>query len=158
MTLQLRKLSLFSAFTGMNVNVQKCFITGALCHSGNAFSPANCTLLASHIQKHFITIDSHSSPIPFNGPSDIYRVLGVELNTYLTFTKHFHEVKRTTPFLISNALSTSLLTQSCKIRVIRGLLIGSHFTLQLGLFSDSQLDILKGQNLQSTPLRRLLGV
>jgi hypothetical protein len=42
-------------------------------------------------------------------------------------------------------LSTSLLTQPRGIRVIRGLLIGNQFTLQLGLFRDSQLDILDGQ-------------
>jgi hypothetical protein len=29
--------------------------------------------------------------------------------------------------------------------VTRGLLIGKHFTLQLGLFTDSQLDTLEGQ-------------
>jgi hypothetical protein len=70
MTIQLRKLSLFHAYPGMTVNVQKCCITGALWHSSNALSPANCTLLASRIQKHFITIDSHSSSIPSIGPSD----------------------------------------------------------------------------------------
>jgi hypothetical protein len=59
-------------------------------------------------------------------PSTSYRVLGVELNTTLTFTKK--ELKHTTTSLI-NTLSTSLLTQSCRIRVIRGLLIGKLFTL-----------------------------
>jgi hypothetical protein len=78
------------------------------------------------------------------GPPDTYRVLGVELNTSLTFTKHWLELKRTTTSLIY-ALSTSLLTQSRRIRVIRGLLIGKHFTLQLGLFSDSRLDAFEGQ-------------
>jgi hypothetical protein len=38
-----------------------------------------------------------------------------------------------------------MLTQSRRIRVIIGLLIGKHFTLQLGLFSDSQFNILEGQ-------------
>jgi hypothetical protein len=109
-----------------------------------ALSLANRTLLASRLQKEFITINSSSSPIPSIGPSDTYRVLGVELNTSLTFTKHWKELKRTTTSLI-NALSTSLLTQSRRIRVIRGLLIGKHFTHQLGPFSDSQLDILDGQ-------------
>jgi hypothetical protein len=70
----------------MTVNVQKCCITGALWHSGNALSPANQTLLASRLQKQFITIHSRSSPFPSIGPSDTYRVLGVELNTSLTFT------------------------------------------------------------------------
>jgi hypothetical protein len=85
-----------------------------------------------------------TSFIPSIGPSDTYRVLGVEPNTSLTFTKHWQELRNTTAFVI-NALSTSLLTHSRRIRVIGGLLIGKHFTLQLGLFSDSQLAILEGQ-------------
>jgi hypothetical protein len=92
MTIQLRMLSLFSAYTGMTVNVRKCCITGALSRSGNALSPTNCTLLATRLQKLFITINSRSSPIPSIGPADTCRILGVELNTSLTFTKHWHEV------------------------------------------------------------------
>ena len=83
-------------------------------------------------------------PIPSIGPSDTYRLFGVELNTSLTFTKHWHQLKRTTASLIT-ALCTSPLKQSRRLRVIRGLLIGKHFTLQLCLFSNSQLDILEGQ-------------
>jgi hypothetical protein len=62
--------------------------------------------------------------------------------TALTFTKHWHELNHTTTSLID---STSILAQSRRIRVIHGHLIGKHFTLQLGLFSDSELDILEGQ-------------
>jgi hypothetical protein len=40
MTIQLRKLSLFSAYTGMAVNFRKCCISGALWLSGNALSLA----------------------------------------------------------------------------------------------------------------------
>jgi hypothetical protein len=144
MAIQLRKVSLISAYTGMTVNIRKCCITDALWRSGNALSLANITLLASRLQTQFITINSHDAPIPAIGPTDTYRVLGVELNTSLTSTKHWHELKRTTASLIT-ALSTSPLIQSRRLRVIRGLLIGKHFTLQLGLFSDSQLDILEGQ-------------
>jgi hypothetical protein len=36
-------------------------------------------------------------------------------------------------------------TQSRRLRVIRGILVGKHFTIQLGLFTDSQLDTLEGQ-------------
>jgi hypothetical protein len=86
MTIQLRKLSLFNAYTGMTVNVRKCFITGALLRSCNALSLANITLLASRLQTRFITISSNRAPIPSIGPLDTYRVLGVELNTSLTFT------------------------------------------------------------------------
>jgi hypothetical protein len=76
MAIQLRKLSLFSAYTGMTVNIRKRCITGALWHSGNALSPANLALLASRLQAQFITINSVPAPIPSIGPSDTYRVLG----------------------------------------------------------------------------------
>jgi hypothetical protein len=125
----------------MTVNIRKCCITGALWRSSNALSLANITLLASRLQTQFITINSNRAPIPSIGPLDTYRVLGVELFTSLTFSKHWHELKRTTAFLIT-ALSASPLTQS---RRLRGQLIGKHFTLQLGLFIDSKLDTLEGQ-------------
>jgi hypothetical protein len=128
----------------MTLNVRKSCITGALWRRGKALSPANRSLLASNLQNHFVTIKSHTHSIPSIGPSDTYRVLGVELNTSLTFTKHWQELKHTATTLI-NALSTSILTHSRRIRVISGLFIGKHFTLQLGLFNDSQLDILEGQ-------------
>jgi hypothetical protein len=143
MSVHLRKLSVFSAYTCITVNIQKCCITGALWRSGNALSLANCTLLASRLQTQFININFRPSRITSIGPSDTHRVLGVELNTSLTFTRHWHELKRTTASLIT-ALSTSLFTQSRRIRVIRGLLIGKHFPLQLGLCIDSQLDALEG--------------
>jgi hypothetical protein len=144
MVIQLRKLSLFSAYTGTTVNIRKCCITGALWRTGNALTLTNTTLLASRLQTQFITINSIPAPIPSIGPSDTYRVLGVELTTSLTFAKHWNELKRTTASLIT-ALSASPLTQSRRRRVIRGLLIGKHFTLQLGLFTDSQLDTLESQ-------------
>jgi hypothetical protein len=88
MAIQLKKRSLFSAYLGMTVNIRKCCITGALWRRGNALSPANIALLASHLQTQFITINSVPAPIPSIAPSDTYHVLGVELNTLLTFTKH----------------------------------------------------------------------
>jgi hypothetical protein len=72
----------------MTVNIRKCCIAGALWRSGNALALANITLLASRLQTQFITIKSNCAPIPSIGPSDTCRVLGVELNTSLTFTKH----------------------------------------------------------------------
>jgi hypothetical protein len=40
------------------------------------------------MQKHFVTINTCNSPIPSIDASESYKVLGVELNTTLTFTKH----------------------------------------------------------------------
>jgi hypothetical protein len=47
MSIQLRKLSFFSAYTCMTVNIRKFCTTGALWRSGNALSLANITLFAS---------------------------------------------------------------------------------------------------------------
>jgi hypothetical protein len=68
MTIQLRRLSMFSAYTGMTVNIRKCCITGALWRSGNALSLANITMLASRLQSQFITINSTPAHIPSIGP------------------------------------------------------------------------------------------
>jgi hypothetical protein len=58
MTIQLRKLSHFSAYTCMTVNIRKCCITGALWRLGNTLSPAKIALLASRLQTQFITVNS----------------------------------------------------------------------------------------------------
>jgi hypothetical protein len=57
----------------------------------------------------------------------------------MSFTKHWHELKNLITAIIS-ALSTSLLIQSRRICIICGLIVGKHFTLQLGVFSDPQVD------------------
>jgi hypothetical protein len=115
MYIQLRKLPLFSAYTCMTVNIQKCCITGALWRSCNALSLADRTLLTSRLQTQFITIKSRPSHIPsIISHSDTYRVLGIELSTSLTFTKHWLELKRTTTSIIT-AISTFLLTQSRRL-------------------------------------------
>jgi hypothetical protein len=70
MAIQIKKLSLFSAYTCMIVNIRKCCITGALWRSGNALSLANTALLASRLQSQFTTMNSIPAPIPSICPSD----------------------------------------------------------------------------------------
>jgi hypothetical protein len=62
MTIQLRKLSLFSAYTGMTVNIRKWCINGDFWRSNKALSLANITLLTSRLQTQFITINSNRAP------------------------------------------------------------------------------------------------
>jgi hypothetical protein len=113
----------------MIVTVRKCCITCALWSKSNALSLGNCHLLASCLQNHFVSVNTYNSPIFSIDPSEPYRVLGVEIDTSLNFTKHDRrELKHTATSLI-NTLSISFFTQSRRIRVIRGLLIGKHFTL-----------------------------
>jgi hypothetical protein len=107
MAIQLKKLSLFSAYTGMTVNIRKCCITGALWRSGNALSLANIAILASRLQTQFITINAVPAPIPSTGPSDTYRVFVVKLNTSLTFNKHWSELHSSTKLRTCTMLSIS---------------------------------------------------
>jgi hypothetical protein len=100
MTIQLNKLSLFNACTCMFANVRKCSVTYAMWNKCNACSLANPTLLASCLENHFVTVNTVKSPLPSIGPTESYRVLGVELNTTLNFTKDWQELKRTIASLI----------------------------------------------------------
>jgi hypothetical protein len=88
MSIQLKELSLFRAYTGMKDNVTKCCITGALLSKGNAHSRANCSILASRTQRQHALVHGSKSLIRFIDPSETHRVLEVELNTALFFTKH----------------------------------------------------------------------
>jgi hypothetical protein len=63
-------------------------IAGALKSKGNSLSLANRTFHTSRLQTHFVTVKAYNSPIPSIDPSESYRVLGVELNTTLDFSKH----------------------------------------------------------------------
>jgi hypothetical protein len=136
---------MFSEYTGMTVNVQKCCITCALLSKGNALSPPKRSHLAPRIQDQHVSVNGSNSPIPSIGPSDTYRILGLSLNTTLTFTNHWHELKRTTATLI-NAFSTALLTYPVPESP-------SHprpphrqaLYPPIDLVSDSQLDTLDGQ-------------
>jgi hypothetical protein len=110
----------------MTIDVKKCYITIALWSKGNALSHANCSLLKSRLKHLHVVVHGSNSPYPL--PSDTYLFLGVELNTALSFTKHWHELKCITIALI-NFPSTSLQCYSRRIRDIRGFLIDKYFTL-----------------------------
>jgi hypothetical protein len=91
----------------MTVNVKNVAFPA---HYGAKATPSHYpTAPSSHpaYKKLFATINTLNSPIPSIDPSESYRVLGVDLNTTLTFTKHSQKLKRTTTSPI-NAVSTSL--------------------------------------------------
>jgi hypothetical protein len=90
MFIQLQKLPLFSEYTGMTVDIEK------MLHHKSAVSFCNCSLLASRVQHQHGFVHGSQPPLPSIDPSETYRVLGVELNTALSFIKHQHELKRTT--------------------------------------------------------------
>jgi hypothetical protein len=60
--IQLRKLSLFSAYTCLEVNASKCSTSGALWRIGNVVSLANMTTLLH--QLHTLTIEVNKVHTP----------------------------------------------------------------------------------------------
>jgi hypothetical protein len=116
-SLQLKKLSLFNEYTGMTDTVKNAASQEPYLVK-KRHSP--CQLLPPRFPPPTSTrfVHGFNSPIHSINPSETYRDLGVELNTVLKFTKHWQGLKRTTTTFI-NALSTCLLTQSRRFRVIQ---------------------------------------
>jgi hypothetical protein len=84
------------------------------------------------------------TPLSTSYPTEHYKVLGVELNTSLSFTTYCRELRRQY-IALNTALRRSPLTQSRCLHAIRGIYIRSkHFTLFLGIFTDPQLHTLDG--------------
>jgi hypothetical protein len=65
--IQLEKLSLFSEYTGLNVNAKKCSVTGELWHNGSASSKTNKALLDHRLS--LLTADVNKEPAPLPTPS-----------------------------------------------------------------------------------------
>jgi hypothetical protein len=74
---QLRKLSLFSEYTGLDV---KCSAIGALWQKRDTNSKDNKALLEQHLATLTIHIHKVPTPLPTHSPIEKCKVLGVELN------------------------------------------------------------------------------
>jgi hypothetical protein len=91
---KLRKLSLFSDYTGLDVNARKCSATGALSHKGNANSKDNRALLEHDLSTLSVDVHKVPTPLPTLPPTEYYKVLGVELNNTMSFTTHCRDLRR----------------------------------------------------------------
>ena len=136
--IQLRKLYLFSTYTGLQLEIPKCEATGALWSLGNPMAPANLLLLKQQLHTINLTGQPGGVGLKFRAPNESYKVLGVQLNPLLNFKDHFvavtSEVRQ-----ISTVLKRTLLSPNRKQLIIQQLLQGKYHAVHLGVFSDTQL-------------------
>jgi hypothetical protein len=83
-TIPFKRLSIFSEYTGLDLNSKKCCVTGALLRIGNVVSKANWAFL-EHRLSH-LTVDGNKVPTPLAtiSPAENCKVLGGDLNTSLS--------------------------------------------------------------------------
>ena len=87
--LQFRKVTLFCAWAGLQLNASKCAVTGALhhyAHIGLASSPTDSQFLRSQLTHRF-AIDNDW--VPYLPPTQPYKYLGVLITPTLNFKFHF---------------------------------------------------------------------
>ena len=75
--IQIKKLHLFSKYTGLELETTKCEATWALWGYGNPVSKENTHLLRSQISK--IKFED-GTPIKYLPPNKSYKMLGVHIN------------------------------------------------------------------------------
>jgi hypothetical protein len=116
--IQIKKLHLFSKYTGLELETTKCEATGAIWEYGNPMSKEHVNLLRSQIS----TIEfEDGTPITYLPPNKSYKMLGVHINPMLNFRDH---LKRITTYIrmLAKALTKRLLSPNGKKIVIEQLL------------------------------------
>ena len=87
--IQLRKLYLFSEYTGLELEIPKCEITGALWSRGNPMSKNNLILLENMVRTIDLTGRPNGPQLRFLPPNKSYKMLGVHINPLMDFTEHY---------------------------------------------------------------------
>ena len=138
MKIQLQKIQLFSSYTGLELQIQKCEVTGALWSRGSPMAKDNLR----HLNQQIDTIELlPGRKVKFLPPNASYKVLGVHLNHMLNFTEHFNETTKDVRKLI-HTLQNFKLSGARKILVIDHMIIAKYHAMHLGLFSEQQLSII----------------
>jgi hypothetical protein len=90
--IQIKKLHLFSEYTGLELETTNCEVTGALWGYGNPITKENTNLLRSQIS----TIKfEDGTPIKYLPPNKPYKMLGVHFNPMLNFRNHLKHIRKT---------------------------------------------------------------
>ena len=134
--IQIKKLHIFSKYTGIELETSKCETTGALWGYGNPMSKANTNLRMNQIS----TIKfENGTNIKYLPPNRSYKMLGVKINPMLDFMDHLKhiimEVRK-----LARDLTKRRLSPNRKQLVIDQLLKTNYHATHLGIFTDSQLD------------------
>ena len=115
--IQLKKLHLFSQYTGLHLETSKCEAIGSLWGLGNPLSRKNQTILQEQINSITFADGTHVKYLP---PNKSYKMLGVHINPMFDFREHFlhitKDVKKTSqgpsktktkPFTLINGYRTT---------------------------------------------------
>ena len=116
--IQIKKLNLFSKYTGLELETTKCEAPGALSGYGNPMSKENTHQLRSQIS----TIKfEDGTPIKYLPPNKSYKMLVVHINPMLDFRDHLKHIT-TDIRKLAKALTKRLLSPNRKQLVIEQLL------------------------------------
>ena len=136
---QLRKLHLFSQYTGLQLAIPKCEVTGALWDRGNPATKENILTLKNQIATIDLTGIPGGPSMKFLPPDKSYKMLGVHINPVLNFTEHFQHVTGEVRKLAA-VLRRRRLSPARKQQVIDQLLQAKYHAVHLGIFTDAQMD------------------
>ena len=89
--IQLKKLHLFSQYTGLQLETTKCEATGALWALGNPLTHKNQEMLQAQINYIQFLDGTHIKYLP---PNKSYKMLGVHINTILDFREHLAHITK----------------------------------------------------------------
>ena len=138
MIIQLRKLQLFSDYTGLQLEIPKCEITGALWSQGNPMSKANLEQLRTQLSSINLSGKRDGPSLKFLPPNESYKMLGVHVNPLLDFRQHYlhvtSDVRR-----IASALRHRPLSPYRKQKVVDQLLKSKYHAIHLGILSKQHL-------------------
>ena len=136
MQIQLHKLHLFSKYTGLQLEISKCEVTGALWHHGNPASKSNLQTLRQQIETIELGEGTHLKFLPLNRS---YKMLGVHVNAMLDFRDHYEHITKDVR-KIAAVLQHNKLSPGRKQRVVEQLLKSKYHAVHLGILTDTQLD------------------
>ena len=135
MKVQLKKIQLFSEYKGLELQIKKCEVTGALWQKGNPTAQENLLLL----QQQISTIEIiPNTKVKFLRPDETYKVLGLHLSMILNFNQHYQELTREVRAM-SQILRKTKLGSHRKLRIIDSLLLAKFHTIHLGVFNPAQI-------------------
>jgi hypothetical protein len=89
--IQLKKLHLFSQYTGLLLETSNCEATGSLWGLGNPLNHKNQTTLQEQINSIKFADGTHIKYLP---PNKSYKMLGVHINPMLDFREHFLHITK----------------------------------------------------------------
>ena len=135
---QLHKLHLFSEYTGLELEIPKCVVTGALWSRGNPKSRPNLRLLEDQISTIRLSGNSQGPKLAYLPPTSSYKMLGVHINPLLDFNDHFRAIMASVQALIP-PLKRANLSPGRKHTIIQQLLQSKFHATHLGVFSPAQM-------------------